>query len=284
MIRFDLFTVKSPVLVQACAIGFLTSAAFTSFWTTLTFLLSGSPYFYSTLVIGLFALIGIASMCLGPLYSKFIIDKLNPIASCILGELLCLVDVYVGTYTGTFTIAGRVIQAFTIDMRLQTSQISMQTSIYATHPNARSRVNTVYMVYAFCGQLFETAVGNLMFDQAGWIRSGSMSIGFIGGILLILLVRGPWETGWVGWAGGWSTWRKDLTKPPAPAEHVKGGDVEKTAGVEDGKEAEKAAETNEAVAGTYPETQVSTTAGSETAETEKTLKESSSSDVEAKPR
>jgi len=37
---------KHPVLVQACLIAFCTSAPFTNYWTTLTFLLSGAPYFY----------------------------------------------------------------------------------------------------------------------------------------------------------------------------------------------------------------------------------------------
>lgn len=57
-----------PVLVQACIVGFLTSTIFTSYWTTLTFLLSEQPYSYSSLTIGLFALIGISAMVVGPLY------------------------------------------------------------------------------------------------------------------------------------------------------------------------------------------------------------------------
>jgi predicted MFS family arabinose efflux permease len=37
---------KHPVLVQSCLIAFCTSAPFTDFWTTLTFLLAGDPYNY----------------------------------------------------------------------------------------------------------------------------------------------------------------------------------------------------------------------------------------------
>ncbi|RAR07437.1 major facilitator family transporter [Stemphylium lycopersici] len=58
---------RHPVLMQACLAGLLTSAPFTSFWTTLTFLLAGPPYGYSSLTIGLFGLIGIAGMLLSPL-------------------------------------------------------------------------------------------------------------------------------------------------------------------------------------------------------------------------
>jgi H+/Cl- antiporter ClcA len=63
---------KHPVLVQACLVGFCTSSVFTSFWTTLTFLLSSPPYNYSPATIGLFALVGIGAMCFGPFYCKLL--------------------------------------------------------------------------------------------------------------------------------------------------------------------------------------------------------------------
>ena len=44
MLRFIL---TQPLLVQSSAIGFLSSSCFTNFWTTVTFLLSGAPYYYS---------------------------------------------------------------------------------------------------------------------------------------------------------------------------------------------------------------------------------------------
>lgn len=57
---------RHPVLVQACLAGLFCSAPFTSFWTTLTFLLAGEPYHYSSLTIGLFGLIGIAGTSISP--------------------------------------------------------------------------------------------------------------------------------------------------------------------------------------------------------------------------
>jgi predicted MFS family arabinose efflux permease len=44
------FSVTEPLLIQGCLIAFLSSAVFANFWTTLTFLLGGPPYFYSTSV------------------------------------------------------------------------------------------------------------------------------------------------------------------------------------------------------------------------------------------
>lgn len=204
-----------PVLVQACLTGGLTSMTFTSFWTTLTFLLSSSPYNYSPLTIGLFALIGILGMCFGPPYSRFVIDKFVPLFSVIIGEFICLVAIVIGTYTGQHSVAGPILQAFLLDVGLQTAQIANRSAIYTIAPKARNRINTAFMVSIFAGQLTGTAVGNALYAKGGWIESGSASVGFIGVSLLSCFVRGPWETEWVGWRGGWSLRRRDLAPKPS---------------------------------------------------------------------
>ena len=201
---------STPILVQACLIGFFTSSTFTSYWTTLTFLLAEPPYNLPPLYIGLFALIGIGSMCFGPPYSRLVIDKFVPLFSVILGELICLTGIAIGTYIGSFTLAGPIIEAVAIDVGLQTSQIANRSAIYGIRADARNRVNTAYMVSVFCGQLMGTAAGNHLFAEGGWIKSGSANVGFIGGALLICFLRGPWEKGWIGWRGGWSIRRRDL--------------------------------------------------------------------------
>lgn len=199
-----------PVLVQASANGCLTSMVFTSYWTTLTFLLSSPPYNYSNLVIGLFALIGILGMSFGPPYSRFVIDKFVPLFSVIVGGLIVLTGIVIGTYTVPHTVAGPVVQAFLLDIGLQTSQIANRSNIYGIAPGAKNRVNTAYMLCVFVGQLVGTAAGNALYARGGWVSSGSASVGFVGAALLVALARGPWETGWIGWGGGWGLRRRDL--------------------------------------------------------------------------
>lgn len=214
---------RHPILVQACLSGFLTSSAFTSFWTTLTFLLSSAPYNYSSLIIGLFALIGIFAMTWGPFFARNFLDKHHSLLSVIIGELICLVGVVVGTYTGKVSVAGPIIQALGIDIGIQTSQIANRTAIYGVEPKGRNRVNTAYMISAFCGQLMGTAVGNRLYDRGGWIMSGSATVGFICAALLLCAVRGPHETGWVGWTGGWDMSKKSTASIP---EKTRSEDVE----------------------------------------------------------
>lgn len=214
---------RHPVLVQACVFGFLTSSVFTSFWTTLTFLLSSPPYSYSSLVIGLFALIGIFALIWGPFFARNFMDKHHPLLSVIIGEFICLIGVVVGTFIGRFSITGPIIQALCLDIGLQTSQIANRTAIYRVEPKGRNRVNTAYMLCVFCGQLTGTAAGNRLYDQGGWIKSGSASVGFICAALLLCMLRGPHETGWVGWKGGWNMSQQE--SPPA-AEKSRLEDVE----------------------------------------------------------
>ena len=172
--------------------------------------MASPPYEYSNLIIGLFALVGVGSICCGPFYSRYVIDKFIPLFSVIIGELICLTGITIGTYTGTFTVAGPVIQAFAIDLGLQIAQISNRSAIFVIRPTARNRINTAYMVSVFCGQLMGTAVGNQLYSEGGWVRSGSASVGFIGAALVVCFVKGPWEKRYVGWRGGWSLRRRDL--------------------------------------------------------------------------
>lgn len=224
---------KHPVLVQACLISFFTAAVFTNFWTVVTFLLAGPPYDYSPVVIGLFALIGIASMCFGPIYARVVIDRFVPLFSVILGMCWCMLGTCIGTYTGTFTVAGPVIQAFLVDFGMQSAQIANRSAIYAIEPKGRNRVNTAFMVSTFLGQLVGTSVGSHLYARGGWIASGSYSVGSLGMALLFCLVRGPWEEGWAGWHGGWSIRKKSRDsadgKAVEQASHLRRADPDKLA-------------------------------------------------------
>ncbi|KAI0455834.1 major facilitator superfamily domain-containing protein [Xylaria acuta] len=202
--------VGEPLLIQACLIGFLISAAFTNFWTTLTFLLASPPYKYSSLEIGLFAFIGIAVISLAPVWSRLITDRFVFLFSSILGLSFELVGIVIGTFIGTSTVAGPIVQAIFMDTGSNFAHTANRSNIYSLDPKARNRVNTVYMVFCFAGQLTGTAAGNRLYAQGGWVWSGSMSIGFIGAAILIGLARGPRESGWVGWKGGWNIRRDGI--------------------------------------------------------------------------
>ncbi|RSM05713.1 hypothetical protein CDV31_009490 [Fusarium ambrosium] len=206
--------VTEPVLIQSCLIVFTLSTIFTSFWTTLTFLLASPPYDYSSLQIGLFSLTAIATIISIPLIGR-LIDRFVPLLSTIAGQILALIGTLVGTFISKSTVAGPIIQAIGIDIGMQTAQVANRAAIFNINPRARNRVNTAYMALAFVGQLTGTAVGNRLYAEGGWKRSGACSIAFVGASIIFSLARGPRETGWVGWTGGWHPRRDDIP-PPAP--------------------------------------------------------------------
>lgn len=164
-----------PLLLQASLVAFLLSAVFTSFWTTLSFLLSSPPFGYSSVVVGLFGLIGVVVILAAPVYSRLVIDKVVPLFSAVVGLTVELAGVVIGTFTGSSHVAGPVVQAVAIDIGAQFTQIANRAAIYGIQPNARNRVNTAYMVAAFSGQLTGTAVGNRLYALGGWVYSGSCS-------------------------------------------------------------------------------------------------------------
>ncbi|KAL4782863.1 major facilitator superfamily domain-containing protein [Aspergillus varians] len=212
-----LFT-KHPVLVQATLMGFLCAATFTSFWTTLTFLLSGEPYNYTTQTIGLFSIAGLTPMIFNPIYSRLVIDKYITQLSITISMLTAMSGIAIGAYTGKFSLAGPILQAALQDFGNQATMIANRSSIYTVAPKARNRVNTGYMVGCFVGQLMGTSVGNRIYARSGWAITGTVSLALAAAALGIGLLRGPREKGWLGWRGG--VYLRRVHERPAQAETV----------------------------------------------------------------
>jgi predicted MFS family arabinose efflux permease len=208
---------KHAVLVQAGIISYCISAAFTNYWTTLTFLLADPPYNYSPIVIGLFALIGVAGILLGPVYAKYIIQPFAPMFACLVGLSAVMIGTTIGTYTGKLTVAGPIIQAFALDCGFQISQVANRASIHNIEPTGRNRVNTAFMLCTFTGQLTGTSAGAKLYERGGWIASGSLSVGLIGLTFLICALRGPYEQGWIGWHDGWDVRKVNLAQATSGA-------------------------------------------------------------------
>lgn len=148
-------------------------------------------------------------MLCSPLYARLVTDRYVPHFSVLFGLCCSLIGVCLGTYLGLFNVSGPVLQALLMDFGNQTAQIANRSSIYAVEPKRRNGVNTAFMVATFCGQLIGTAAGNHIYAAAGWIGSGSASVGFISASILVIVARGPWEERWAGWRGGWSMRKKD---------------------------------------------------------------------------
>ncbi|GJE88226.1 MFS general substrate transporter [Phanerochaete sordida] len=197
------FAVTEPLLVQASLVCFASMACFTNFWVTLTFLLGGAPYFYSTLVIGLFGLVGIFGVLAAPLVGR-LVDGVLPWAAAVLATLGLLVFQGVQTGAGGVHIAAVIVVCFGIDVFRQMQQVALTSAVFALEPRARSRLNAVILIAVFAGQIMGTAVGTQVFVRFGWRPAAALSVAWSGFTLLVMLARGPHcaRYTWVGYEGG----------------------------------------------------------------------------------
>ncbi|KAF9460163.1 major facilitator superfamily domain-containing protein [Collybia nuda] len=197
------YAVTEPLLIQAMLVNIATSACFANFWVTLTFLLAGPPYHYSTLVIGLFGLVGMLGVALGPIVGR-LVDKLVPWHASLISVVLlgCIQAIQVGA--GGINISAVIIVAFALDVFRQMLQVSLTTSVFSLAPEARSRLNALLILTLFMGQVLGTSVGTEVFVKYGWRASAWLSLGWYGWQVIILLLRGPHckRYTWFGYEGG----------------------------------------------------------------------------------
>lgn len=156
----------------------------------------------------MFGFIGVAAIFLTPLIGRNLIDRYSSSLGLLLGLICVMTGQLVGTFAGLHSVAGPVIQALLVDLGIQTSQVSNRTAIYKLEASARNRVNSVYMLGVFFGQVVGTSTGAPLYNRHGWIGSASAGIGFAGLGLLAFAVRSPRENKWIGWSGGWRTKRE----------------------------------------------------------------------------
>ena len=162
---FDLIG-EEPVLRQRMGLAVLQMVAFLILWTSIAFLLSGEPYDYSEAVIGLFGLAGIAGALIAP-----VVGRLSDRGARPPGHDLSLAVVLVSwapLAAGGTSLIALIAGIVLLDLGIQGQQIANQSAIYALRPEARSRVNTAYMVALFVGGVLGSLLASGVYGAAGW--------------------------------------------------------------------------------------------------------------------
>lgn len=156
-----------PVLRICSLLNALSFAVVSSFWVTMVLFLSNPPFNYDPFRIGLFGLAGAAGALAAPLAGKLTRpDSGNRI---ILTGLICeLVSFVIFGLTGSsvlLLIAGIVL----LDVGHQIVQITNQIKVYSLRPEARNRLNTVFMTTYFMGGAIGAAIGIGLWNAGGWM-------------------------------------------------------------------------------------------------------------------
>lgn len=157
---------REPLLREATAISVCSFAMFGLFWTTLTFLLSAPPYNYSSDLIGSMGLAAAAGALCAPLIGK-LADSKSPRIAVGYGIGFVFLGFALFYFFSTHIIA-IIIGIIFIDLGQQSIHVSNQTRIYALHPEARNRLNTVYMTCAFIGTAAGSAIGLAVWPVGHW--------------------------------------------------------------------------------------------------------------------
>jgi predicted MFS family arabinose efflux permease len=164
----SLFTLikTQPILREATLINVFSFAQFGAFWTTMVLLLSDAPFHFNSASIGLFGVVGASGALAAPLVGR-LGDKGGSRIAVGYGCLLLFLS-FVVYYFSAESVIGIIIGIVLMDVGIQSVHISNQTRVYSLMPEARNRLNTVFMSFSFLGTAAGSAFGLLLWKLGGW--------------------------------------------------------------------------------------------------------------------
>ncbi len=167
LLQSTLYQLKRFTLLRRITLlGGLVFGLFLSFWTTLTFHLSGAPFYYRSDVIGLFGLLAIAGTMATPMFGR-LADKWNPARTQFLTIGVIVVSILCFQWFPN-SIAVAVVATLFLDVGVQATRLNNLAQIYRLDDTALSRVNTVYMTSVFIGGAIGTYAGVQSWSLGGW--------------------------------------------------------------------------------------------------------------------
>jgi predicted MFS family arabinose efflux permease len=174
---------SEPILRRRSWFGLLSFAAFSVLWTSLAFLLSASPYRYSTGTIGLFGLVGAAGAGMASVAGR-LADRGHE-AVVTVTTALAMLAAYLIMWTAPHVLLVLLVGIVVLDLGCQGIHITNQSEIYRLAPTARSRVNAAYMTCYFVGGTLGSVGSALCFQAGGWSAVCGLGAGL--GTLSVLL-------------------------------------------------------------------------------------------------
>ena len=168
-------------LRRAMIIGATVFAAFSAFWTGLTYLLESPVYGLSAEraanVAGLFGLVGAAGAMVPALAGR-LVDHRGPRMVQAVGLIVVLLAFGAfGLFGAAY--AGLVVGVLLLDVGAQASHIANQSRVYGIDPPARSRLNTAYMTAYFVGGAAGSALGAAAWRAFEWSGVSAVGVGCV---------------------------------------------------------------------------------------------------------
>jgi len=173
-----------PVLRRASLVSASSFAGFSAFWAVLSFLMLDRFHRGATET-GLFGLIGLAGALCAPSAGR-LADRIGSGRTLLITLLLSVLAFF--TMWVWLTIPGLIVGVLLLDLGVQSTQVAAQSEAISLIPEARNRLNTVYMVSRFGGGALGSAVGAYTYARWGWPGACLACIG-LSGIALMAQLR-----------------------------------------------------------------------------------------------
>lgn len=165
---------EEPALRRRAVLQAIMFAIFSVFWTSVTYELI-KEYNLSQIQIAIFALVGAAGAAAAPIAGRIGDRGLGKPAT---GVVFALAAVSMGIAGfGAHNLIALAVAGILLDIAVQGSLVLSQQEIYALRPDARSRLNTVFIASVFFGGAIGSALSGVVYAQAGW--SGVAILGVV---------------------------------------------------------------------------------------------------------
>ncbi|MDR0214345.1 MAG: MFS transporter [Comamonas sp.] len=175
---------QHPRLRSRALIGGTGFATVSVLFSSMALLLAGPGFELSDLMIGLIGIVGIAGALMANVAGRMA-DKGLEQHTTLAGAILMLLG-WLCLWLGGSSIWWFMLGLLVVDGALQALHISNQNVIYALAPEARSRINAVYMTTYFVGASIGSALGSWAWLQHGW--NGTSLMGGILGLISLSMV------------------------------------------------------------------------------------------------
>ncbi|MFQ2466728.1 MFS transporter [Aeromonas caviae] len=165
---------EEPALRRATLTQALLFASFSAFWTVLAFYLAEPAYGLGADMAGLFGVIGVAGVVAAPLAGRMA-DRLGARPVVLAGAVLVVLAWI--CFELWLSLAGLACGVILLDLGVQSALIAHQQRIYGLRPEARGRINTLFMTGMFLGGTLGSSLGMLVWQQGHWLGVGSAGMG-----------------------------------------------------------------------------------------------------------